>query len=118
MKEMKEMEKIYLDKGYAPPATEDVLAQMGKDQKKAQQVHNALIGAGTLVRMDAQICFARQHYDEAVERIKEQIRAQGQITLGEVRDLLGTSRKYAMVILETLDREKVTKKVGDARVLL
>ena len=115
---MKEMEKIYLDKGYAPPATEDVLAQMGKDQKKAQQVHNALIGAGTLVRMDAQICFARQHYDEAVERIKEQIRAQGQITLGEVRDLLGTSRKYAMVILETLDREKVTKKVGDARVLL
>ena len=115
---MKEMEKIYLDGGYAPPATEDVLAQMGKDQKKAQQVHNALIGAGTLVRMDAQICFARQHYDEAVERIKEQIRAQGQITLGEVRDLLGTSRKYAMVILETLDREKVTKKVGDARVLL
>ena len=115
---MKEMEKIYLDGGYAPPATEDVLAQMGKDQKKAQQVHNALIGAGTLVRMDAQICFARQHYDEAVEQIKEQIRAQGQITLGEVRDLLGTSRKYAMVILETLDREKVTKKVGDARVLL
>lgn len=115
---MKEMEKIYLDGGYAPPATEDVLAQMGKDQKKAQQVHNALIGAGTLVRMDAQICFARQHYDEAVERIKERIRAQGQITLGEVRDLLGTSRKYAMVILETLDREKVTKKVGDARVLL
>ena len=57
---------VYKRQGYAPPATEDVLAQMGKDQKKAQQVHNALIGAGTLVRMDAQICFARQHYDEAV----------------------------------------------------
>lgn len=111
------MEKIYLEGGYAPPDTEDVLAQMGRDQKKAQQVHNALISGETLARMDGQICFHRQHYDKAVELICAAIREKGQITLGEVRDLLGTSRKYAIVILETLDREKVTKKIGDARVL-
>lgn len=111
------MEKIYLEGGYTPPDTEDVLAQMGRDQKKAQQVHNALIAGGTLARMDGQICFHRQHYDKAVELICGGIREKGQITLGEVRDLLGTSRKYAIVILETLDREKVTKKIGDARVL-
>ena len=111
------MEKIYLEGGYTPPDTEDVLAQMGRDQKKAQQVHNALITGGTLARMDGQICFHRQHYDKAVELICGGIREKGQITLGEVRDLLGTSRKYAIVILETLDREKVTKKIGDARVL-
>ena len=111
------MEKLYLEGGYAPPDTEDVLAQMGRDQKKAQQVHNALITGGTLARMDGQICFHRQHYDRAVELIRRGIQEKGQITLAEVRDLLGTSRKYAVVILETLDREKVTKKIGDARVL-
>ena len=76
-----------------------------------------IFAGGTLARMDGQICFHRQHYDKAVELICGGIREKGQITLGEVRDLLGTSRKYAIVILETLDREKVTKKIGDARVL-
>ena len=52
-----------------------------------------------------------------MELIRRGIQEKGQITLAEVRDLLGTSRKYAVVILETLDREKVTKKIGDARVL-
>ena len=112
------METIYRQAGYAPPTTDEVLGQMGKDQKKAQQVHAALVGSGTLVRMDAQMCFHREAYDEAVRQIVEQCRAQGQITLAEVRDLLGTSRKYAMAILDTLDREKVTKKVGDVRVLV
>lgn len=112
------MEKIYKDAAYAPPATEEVLATAGKDAKKCQQVHAALVGAGTLVRMDAQICFHREHYDKAVELICNKAREQGQITLAEVRDLLGTSRKYAIALLETLDREKVTKKVGDARVLV
>ena len=112
------METIYRQAGYAPPTTDEVLGQMGKDQKKAQQVHAVLVGSGTLVRMDAQMCFHREAYDEAVRQIVEQCRAQGQITLAEVRDLLGTSRKYAMAILDTLDREKVTKKVGDVRVLV
>lgn len=112
------METIYRQAGYAPPTTDEVLGQMGKDQKKAQQVHAALVGSGTLVPMDAQMCFHREAYDEAVRQIVEQCRAQGQITLAEVRDLLGTSRKYAMAILDTLDREKVTKKVGDVRVLV
>lgn len=111
------LERLYLEGGYTPPDTEDALAQLGRDQKKAQQVHNALITGGTLVRMDSQICFHRQHYDKAVKLICGAIREKGQITLAEVRDLLGTSRKYAVVILETLDREKVTKKIGDARVL-
>ena len=92
------METIYRQAGYAPPTTDEVLGQMGKDQKKAQQVHAALVGSGTLVRMDAQMCFHREAYDEAVRQIVEQCRAQGQITLAEVRDLLGTSRKYAMAI--------------------
>jgi selenocysteine-specific elongation factor len=52
-----------------------------------------------------------------VEKITAQIKAKGKISLGEVRDLFGNSRKYAQALLEYLDREKVTKRVGDDRVM-
>jgi selenocysteine-specific elongation factor len=50
-------------------------------------------------------------------KITAQIKKNGKITLGEVRDMFGTSRKYVQALLEYLDREKVTKRVGDDRVL-
>ncbi|MCS7051587.1 MAG: SelB C-terminal domain-containing protein [Thermomicrobium sp.] len=42
--------------------------------------------------------------------------AQGSITLAQVRDTLGTSRKYAQALLEYLDQRRITRRVGDARV--
>jgi selenocysteine-specific elongation factor len=48
-------------------------------------------------------------------RIAAAMEARGQITLAEVRDLLGTSRKYAQALLEHMDSEGLTLRVGDAR---
>ena len=50
-------------------------------------------------------------------KITAQIKKNGKITLGEVRDMFGSSRKYVQALLEYLDKEKVTKRVGDDRVL-
>jgi len=110
------LEAIYLEAKYAPPGTEEAIASVGKSRESIQ-AHSAMIGGGILRRMDAQICFHRKWYDEAVELVRETIERDGQITLAECRDALGTSRKYAVALLENLDREHVTKKVGDARVL-
>jgi selenocysteine-specific elongation factor len=52
-----------------------------------------------------------------VKKITEHIKKHGKVTLAEVRDLFGTSRKYAQAILEHLDEKKVTRRVGDERVL-
>ncbi len=52
-----------------------------------------------------------------VERVSAHIRAQGSVTLAEVRDMLSTSRKYAQALLEHMDAERITRRVGDARVL-
>lgn len=111
------IEKLYIDAAFTPPATDEVIASMGKP-RDISQVHNAMIAAGTLVRMDSQISFHREHYDRAVEQIREYIAQNGNISLGQCRDLLGTSRKYAVAILETLDRQRITKMVGDARILM
>jgi selenocysteine-specific elongation factor len=52
-----------------------------------------------------------------VERVVGHIRERGKITVGEVRDMFRTSRKYALALLEYLDQQHITRRVGDERVL-
>jgi len=52
-----------------------------------------------------------------VERVVTETKKHGKITLGEVRDLFQTSRKYAQAFLEHLDQKKITRRVGDERIL-
>jgi selenocysteine-specific elongation factor len=78
---------------------------------------NMLIGQGRVVKVSDSVVFATAAYDEMVARITARIKAEGRISLGEVRDMFVTSRKYAQALLEYLDREKVTRRVGDDRVM-
>jgi selenocysteine-specific elongation factor len=52
-----------------------------------------------------------------VARITAHLQANGSISLAEVRDLFGTTRKYAQAFLEHLDERRITRRVGDTRVL-
>jgi selenocysteine-specific elongation factor len=52
-----------------------------------------------------------------LDRIMGRLKSQGKITVAEVRDMLQTSRKYALALMEHLDEQKVTRRVGDERVL-
>jgi selenocysteine-specific elongation factor len=78
---------------------------------------NMLIEQGRVVRVSDNVVFAASVYREMVAKITARIKEKGRITLGEVRDMFTTSRKYAQALLEYLDREKVTRRVGDDRVL-
>ena len=63
------------------------------------------------------VAFATDAYREMVERVSAHIRANGSVTLAEVRNMLSTSRKYAQALLEHMDAERITRRVEDARVL-
>ncbi len=76
-----------------------------------------LTARGEVVPVSTEIVLSSGAYREATERIVARLRAQGTITLAEVRDLLGTSRRYAQALLEHLDETRVTRRVGDDRVL-
>ena len=76
-----------------------------------------LVGEGKIVKISDSVVFAASVYDEMVAGIKARIKEAGKINLGEVRDMFGTSRKYAQALLEHLDGERVTRRVGDDRVL-
>lgn len=116
---LKMREKIidtYRAAGYEMPKTEDVAATF-KDRTAAGHIIEALCAEGILSRISYQYCIDREKYDEAVDIVKSEIASKGEITLGEFRDAIGVSRKFAVEILEHFDKAKLTKKVGDARVL-
>jgi selenocysteine-specific elongation factor len=78
---------------------------------------NILIEQGKVVRVSDNVVFSAQAYNEMLSKITAQIKSKGKVTLSEVRDMFGSSRKYVQALLEYLDKEKITKRVGDDRIL-
>jgi len=96
---------------YTPPSRAEMEQELGAD------VLAALLEQGKLYKVSEEIVFLRSAYEEMVRRTVETIRARGRVTAAEVRDLFNTSRKYAIAFLEHLDEERLTRRVGDERVL-
>ncbi len=94
---------------FAPPSIKECLAEVGED------VFAALLDSGDLVAVSNEVVFRKTDYETMVEKIRQAIEQKGQITLAEVRDLLGTSRKYVQALLEYLDEVGVTIRDGDFR---
>lgn len=107
----------YKHNQFNPPKLVDLLAEGKFDKNQMQMVYNALIDMGILIRLDEDIAFEEDAYHQAVQMVKEHIKQNGSIQLGEFRDLLGTSRKYAMALLDSFDQQKITKRVEDKRIL-
>jgi selenocysteine-specific elongation factor len=78
---------------------------------------SALMHQGVLVRLSEDVLLLRETYEAMVAGIVDHIRAHGSMTVAQVRDQFGTSRKYALALMERLDELKVTRRVGDERVL-
>ncbi len=78
---------------------------------------NLLIGQHRVVKVSDDVIFTAAAYDRMVAGIVDYIKSHGQITVAEVRDLFQTSRKYALALMEYLDEQKKTRRIGDQRVL-
>ena len=92
---------------YAPPG--DIMPE--------PELLNLLIKQRRVVKVSDNVVFATSAYDEMVKKTVSHIKNRGKITLAETRDMFNTSRKYAQALLEHLDQEKITRRVGDERVL-
>lgn len=81
------------------------------------EVLNLLDEQGKVVRVSETVVYSAAAYKEMVEIISEYINENGEISVANVRDALGTSRKYALALMDYLDHKRITRRVGDARVL-
>jgi selenocysteine-specific elongation factor len=76
-----------------------------------------LLEQGQIIRVAPDVAFLPQTYAEMVGWVREQIGATGSLTVAQFRDRFGSSRKYALALLEHLDERRITRRQGDARVL-
>ncbi|UCC62495.1 MAG: selenocysteine-specific translation elongation factor [Anaerolineae bacterium] len=102
---------LFRRKPYTTPSTADCEAKVGTD------LLAALIEQGHLVKVSDDVLFLTETYEEMVQRVTDHIRRQGDITIAQARDMFGASRKYALALMEYLDERRVTRRVGDVRVL-
>jgi selenocysteine-specific elongation factor len=96
---------------FAPPSAKACAEAIGSD------VFSALKELGQLVAVSDEVVFKRSDYDAMVDAVHAALERYPQISLAEVRDLFGTSRKYAQAFLEHLDSLGITRRDGDSRVL-
>ncbi|MGI6367440.1 MAG: selenocysteine-specific translation elongation factor [Anaerolineae bacterium] len=97
--------------GYTGPAWSQVEAAVGS------ALAQFLLDRGTLVRLSDSVVYTNDTLQEMMERLREAIGPGTPFTVAQARDLLGASRKYVVALLEELDRRRVTRRIGDERVL-
>jgi selenocysteine-specific elongation factor len=98
---------------FAPPSLPEAMQTSGA----GAEVVRALIQRGDLVRISEDIAFTQDAYSKAVAMVKDLIATAGSVTVAQMRDRMGASRRPVLALLEHLDAERVTRRVGDGRVL-
>ena len=111
--------QTYKNADLESPATDDVLAGFPQNEKlDAKQVLESLVTGGELVMLTPQICWYKDVYARVCDVVKNHFETHETITLGELRDLINSSRKYTLAVLEYYDKNRITKKDGDFRRLV
>lgn len=113
-----EIEKAFAVAGLKVPALKDVISGLKVDRLRAQKIVTLLLRDKILVKASEDLVFHRAALDELCTRIQAEKSKSPKIDVARFKDLTGVSRKYAIPLLEYLDREHVTRRVGDERVIL
>ena len=104
--------------GLAVPSAKEVLGGLRVDRSRAEKLLKMLLKESTLIKVTEDLIFHAQ----ALARLREMVirrKAQSdRIDVAVFKELTGLTRKYAIPLLEYLDRERVTRRVGDERIIL
>ncbi len=114
---LEQIREKYAGAGLEAPLTADVL-NLFKDKNRAKQIIADMHKNGSLVKLNPASYMDSRAFEQVVKNLRTYMEANGEITLAQFRDMCGTSRKYAVQLLEYMDKKKITKLVGDKRVLL
>jgi selenocysteine-specific elongation factor len=114
-----QIEAAFSAAGLAVPSVKEVLAKLAIEARRAEKLLQILLRDKNLVRVSPELIFHR----EALGRLKEQVagykKSKGdKISVPVFKEMTGITRKYAIPLLEYLDRERVTRRAGDERVIL
>lgn len=110
------IEKAFQDAGLTVPALNEVLAKSGVEPARARSLLQILLRQRQLIKIADDLVFHRAAIDALRDRLAPH---KGErLSVGQFKDLAGISRKYAIPLLEYLDRERLTRRDGDERIVL
>lgn len=119
-KEQKRIKELilqkYKDGRFQTPKIQDVIVSE-KDKKECNVIYSMLIEQGELVKLPEDVVMHKECLKDATNKVVEFLNINKSITLVQTKDILNTSRKYLVAIMEYLDNNKITKRVEDRRVL-
>ena len=110
--------RIFREAGFATPLEEDIRKDVGIVPETFKNIMDSLVEQEHLVRLSEKVTYHRECVQEVREIVEEHIRENQGITVGELRDRLGVSRKYALAILEYFDKIRLTERDGDKHVII
>ena len=118
-KAKEQIEAAFASASLAVPSVKEVLAKLTVEAKRAEKLLQILLREKSLVRVSPELVFHRQALAQLKEQLSNYKKAKGdRISVPAFKELTGITRKYAIPLLEYLDRERVTRRVGEERVIL
>jgi selenocysteine-specific elongation factor len=118
-KAKEQIEAAFASASLAVPSVKEVLAKLTVEAKRAEKLLQILLREKSLVRVSPELVFHRQALAQLKEQLSAYKKSKGdRISVLIFKELTGITRKYAIPLLEYLDRERVTRRAGDERVIL
>jgi len=114
-KALNTVRRLVREAGFQPPAWGELCRLAGLNEGAGQEILQYLLRTGEMVKIEGDIFYHQESLTEARRLVADYLSDKGEILVGELRDLLKTSRKYALPLMEYFDRERITRRVGDKR---
>jgi selenocysteine-specific elongation factor len=108
----KRIQEALTEKPFDPPSRKTI-----ESDPQARQVMRFLIENGNITELAADVVLLRENFERMKSQVTAFISKHGPETVSELRQSLGTSRRIMVPLLERLDRDGVTRRVGDKRCL-
>jgi selenocysteine-specific elongation factor len=114
----KTIEQTFASAGLKVPALYEVLGNLKVDKARAQKIVTLLLRDRVLIKISDELVFHRSALDQLRGQITALKTKSPKLDVARFKELTGVSRKYAIPLLEYLDRERVTRRLGDVREIL
>jgi len=112
------IEQAFASAGLKVPALKDVLAGLKVDKARGQKLVTLMLRDKVLVKISDELVFHRSALEGLRKMLSAEKAKSPKIDVARFKDMTGVTRKYAIPLLEYLDRERVTRREGDLRVIL
>ncbi len=114
---LEQIVELHRDAGYQPPSVVQIQAQVARNRNAVPQLIQLAVADGRLTEISDEFYLETEHERQMRSRLADRLTNGNGLTVSQIREILETTRKYAVPLCEYLDRIRFTRREGDVRVL-